>query len=242
MKRRKQLAQHHTATHIINSAARRVLGSHINQSGAKKTVEKAHLDITHYQSLTDNDLKKIENEANKLVDENIPIRTSFLSRDVAEKKYGTDIYQGGAVPGKELRIVDIPEVDVECCGGTHVHRTKDIGKIKIIKSSKIQDGIVRITFVAGEAAKKEESKEVCVLDEAAELLGCNCNQIPGRAKELFGLWKKVVKKKKKVESKELVSDEEYDGDVVSATAMILKTQPEHIVKTIKRFKDELEKG
>jgi regulator of protease activity HflC (stomatin/prohibitin superfamily) len=61
--RRMQLAQHHTATHIMNAAARTILGNHINQAGAKKTVEKAHIDITHFQNLTEQEIQKIEQEA-----------------------------------------------------------------------------------------------------------------------------------------------------------------------------------
>ncbi|MBI4145990.1 alanine--tRNA ligase [Candidatus Woesearchaeota archaeon] len=111
--RRLQLAQHHTATHMVNAAARIVLGPHVNQAGAKKDVDKAHIDITHYESLTDEQLEKIELEANKIVTKGVKTELTFLPRADAEKKYGMAIYQGGAVPGKELRIVNIPGVDVE---------------------------------------------------------------------------------------------------------------------------------
>ncbi|MEM4248367.1 MAG: alanine--tRNA ligase-related protein, partial [Candidatus Nanoarchaeia archaeon] len=85
-KRRIQLAQHHTATHIINAAARRILGPHINQAGAKKTEEKAHLDVTHYQAIAQEELKKIEDEANRIVKENIKINLMFMPRNEAEEK------------------------------------------------------------------------------------------------------------------------------------------------------------
>ena len=65
LQRRLQLAKHHTATHIVNAAAKKVLGSHINQAGAKKDIDKATIDLTHYQSITDEELQKIEEEANK---------------------------------------------------------------------------------------------------------------------------------------------------------------------------------
>ena len=146
--RRKQLAQHHTATHIVNAAAKRVLGNHINQAGAKKTEEKAHLDVTHFRNISEEELEKINKEANKIIKEAVPVRSSFMSRSSAEKKYGMGLYQGGAVPGKEIRVVEIPEVDVEACGGTHLKNTQEAEEIKILKSSKIQDGIVRITFTS----------------------------------------------------------------------------------------------
>jgi alanyl-tRNA synthetase len=243
--RRKQLAQHHTATHIVNAAAKRVLGSHINQAGAKKTEEKAHLDVTHFRNISEEELEKINEEANKIIKEAVPVRSSFMSRSAAEKKYGMGLYQGGAVPGKEIRVIEIPEIDVEACGGTHLKNTQEAEEIKILKSSKIQDGIVRITFTSGKAAEKEEAKEEGILEKTAKLLGVEVSQLPGRAQELFDKWKKArkaVKKGNKIDQKELElkSKEKFDGDVLAKIAEVLRTQPEVIDKTISRFLKELE--
>ncbi len=243
--RRQQLAQHHTSTHILNAAARKVLGNHINQAGAKKDVDKAHLDITHFANLTEEEIKKIEKEANRIVQEKIPVYLSFLAREEAEKRYGMRIYQGGAVPGKELRIVDIPGVDVECCGGTHLHTTGEAGTITIIKSSKISDSIVRLTFTAGEASQKEQQTERQLLDQVARLLHVSLENIPGRAEELFTKWKlakKALSQQKNIERKdlELCSSSSFSGEILERTADILKTQPEHVPQTIGRFLRELE--
>lgn len=240
LKRRIQLSQHHTSAHIINAAARKVLGNHINQSGAKKSFEKAHLDITHYQSLSEEEVEKIENEANKLIERKIKVESEFVDRDVAEKKYGMRIYQGGAVPGKKLRIINIHGIDVECCGGTHLLNTSETRLIKIIRSVKISDAVVRIEYKAGEAALEEISKEKKVLRELSKILDCEINEIPGRAEELFTKWKDKVKKGKQVEVN-LKSHIKFKGDIVLETARIFKTQPEHLVKTARRFKEELEK-
>ena len=227
------------------------MGPHINQAGAKKTEEKAHLDITHYQSLSKEEIDKIEEEANKIVHEDINTRLMFMPRGEAEHMYGMEIYQGGAVPGKLLRIVEIPEVDVECCGGTHLHSTGEVGKIKILKSTKIQDGIVRIEFVAGKKAEEISGKEGNVVGEASKLLGVEERYLPSRVEELFSAWKKASKLlKKKKEGKEisleeneslkLFKKEEFYGDTLTEIASRLKTQPEHVLKTIIRFKKELD--
>jgi len=158
--RRNQLMQHHTGTHIINAAARKVIGKHINQAGAFKAEEKARIDITHYEALTKEQEQKIEEEANRIVESSIKVKKDLMPRNVAEKEYGMGIYQGGAVPGKNLRIINIIGTDVECCGGTHANNTSEVGKIKILRSTKISDSIVRIEFVAGEAAKKEEERNI----------------------------------------------------------------------------------
>lgn len=161
-KRRLQLAQHHTATHILNGAARKLLGEHIWQAGAEKTLEKARLDITHYAPLSPGELAELERLANGVIARDLRVESYVLRRDVAEARYGFRLYQGGAVPGRELRVVKIGDLDVEACGGTHLHRTGEVGAIKLIGSTKIQDGVVRIEYVAGEAAKRymKEEKDV----------------------------------------------------------------------------------
>jgi len=245
LQRRLQLAKHHTATHIINAAARKVLGTHINQAGAKKDIDKATIDLTHYQSITDEELEKIEKEANKLIKESIKVHSNFLPRTEAEQTYGMNIYQGGAVPGKLLRIVNIEGVDVEACGGTHLHNTSEAEEIKILKATKISDGIVRIYFTAGEAAQKEKKGENQILEGAAKLLNVEINQLPPRVNELFEKWKlakKAAEKKKQINLNqlELKSTEIFEGNLLDKICEILKTQPEHVLKTIKRFLSELE--
>jgi len=159
------------------------------------------------------------------------------------------IYQGGAVPGKLLRIVNIDGVDVEACGGTHLKNTSEAGVIKILKTTKISDGIVRIYFTAGEAAQKEKKEEWQILDEASILLNVKIEHLPAKVNELFEKWKiarKAVEKKKKINLKELkltsTSTDEFKGNVLDRVCEILRTQPEHVVKTIKRFLNELEES
>ena len=243
--RRLQLAQHHTATHIINAAAKKVLGPHINQASARKTVEKAHIDLTHYQRVSEEEVEKIEKEANKIVKEKVNLNKSFMSKEEAEKKFGMYIYQGGVVPGQTVRIVEIPGIDVEACGGTHLNNTADAGKIRIIKTTKVSDGVIRIVFTAGSAAEQFEQQETEVAEKVAKILGVdNIKQVPTRAEELFSKWKKLKKIKKKgrefdPKEFELTSTEEYEGDVLAKTAEILKTQPEYVPKTVQRFLSEL---
>ncbi|MBU2559794.1 hypothetical protein KKA03_02775, partial [archaeon] len=149
--RRKQLAQHHTATHIINGVAKELLGEHIWQAGAEKTPDKSRLDITHYAALSQKERQLIQDMANEIVARNIPVESKIYPRDVAERMFGFRLYQGGAVPGKELRVVKIGDLDVEACGGTHLKSTKEVEHIEITGSTKIQDGVVRIEYVAGRA-------------------------------------------------------------------------------------------
>jgi alanyl-tRNA synthetase len=147
--RRKRLQRHHTATHIINGSARKVLGNHIWQTGAHKAADIARLDITHYADLTQDELERIELLANETVLSGTKVQSTFMERNVAEKRYGFRLYQGGAVPGKEIRVVRIGDFDVEACGGIHCKNTYDVGAIKILRTKRIQDGVVRLEFVSG---------------------------------------------------------------------------------------------
>jgi alanyl-tRNA synthetase len=187
--RRLQLTQHHSATHIVNAAAREILGSHINQSGAKKTLTKAHLDITHFESLSEEIMDKIEARANEIVRKNYGSKNRFMNRTDAEKEYGMRLYQGGAVPGTDIRVVEIPNIEVEACGGTHVHSTGEVGTIKLIKSQKIQDGIVRLSFTAGKATDVLLQQEKEIHENVAKILECSIDKTVGRAQELLEKWK-----------------------------------------------------
>ena len=153
-KRRDGITKNHTSTHIINTSARSVLGSWVWQHSAFKEEDHARLDITHHSALTDNDVIKIEQTANSIIEKSIPVKIENLDRGTAEQKYGFRIYQGGVVPVKSVRIVSIGDLDIEACGGTHVANTSDIEEIKITKTKRIQDGVVRIEFVSGNNAKE----------------------------------------------------------------------------------------
>ena len=170
LERRTQLAQHHTATHILNGVSRELLGEHIWQAGAEKTLEKARLDITHYEALSPETLQRIETRAQEVIRQDIEVESRIYPRDEAEARFGFRLYQGGAVPGRELRVVKINELDVEACGGTHLHRTGEVEALKLIGSTKIQDGVVRLEYVAGEAARRYMARERRIFDRALEVI------------------------------------------------------------------------
>ncbi|HHI03986.1 MAG TPA: hypothetical protein ENL45_00380 [Candidatus Woesearchaeota archaeon] len=115
----------------------------------------------------------------------------------------------------------------------------------MLRAVKIQDGVVRIEFVAGERAKEEIDKKKGNLGELSKILNVDEARIPARVEELFTKWKKAkkaLKKRKQIPKQELElkSTEKFQGDILTKTAEILKTQPEHLVKTVKRFIEELE--
>jgi len=190
--RRKRLTQHHTATHIINYACRKVLGNHVWQHGACKTPEKAHLDITHYENLTEEEIEKIESVANEAVGRNLRVIVENLSRTEAERRYGFSIYQGGVPIGREIRIISIDDIDHEACGGTHCRTTGEVGKIVVLDWNKIQDGVVRLTFAAGDAAGE-------IMSEDKKIVETLCGMLHAREDELVSKIEELLERRRKLE-------------------------------------------
>lgn len=191
--------RHHTATHIVNESAKSVLGNHIWQTGAQKSTDRARLDLTHYKRITDDEFREIELLANRAVMKNQPVFIDWMDRVEAEKQYGFVLYQGGVPPGKEIRILRVGN-DVEACGGTHVSNTGLIGPIKLIKTERIQDGVERIEFSAGEAAVKRMQERDELLNKSSEALRVSPEQLPDTVNRFFDEWKDFKKENERLKA------------------------------------------
>lgn len=192
-KRRVQLKAHHTGAHLLNAASKELFGRHIWQAGAHKGEDKAHLDITHFRKISREELNQLELLVNAFIQQNVPVQVSFMPRNKAEEKFGFSLYQGGYVPGKELRVVQVEGIDVEACGGTHVSRTGEIGAFKIVKREGVQDGIERIVYVAGEAAIRHSHQQEKLLEESAQNLNVPVPDLPKATQRFFSEWKEQKK-------------------------------------------------
>ncbi|MCX8166678.1 MAG: alanine--tRNA ligase [Candidatus Micrarchaeota archaeon] len=194
--RRLRIMKNHTGAHLLHAAAVRVLGQHVWQYGAHKDENKAHLDLTHYKKITQEELKKIEYLVNTWIVQNLKVTKTVMKRNEAEEKYGMTLYQGGYIPGKELRIVkieSIDEIDVEACGGTHVNSTGEIGFFKIIRRETVQDNLERIVFACGIAALEFAQKQEALLKESATVFSVEDERLPITCNRFFNEWKQKDK-------------------------------------------------
>jgi alanyl-tRNA synthetase len=222
--RRRRLMRNHTATHIVGHAARQVLGDHIRQAGAQKGLDRSRLDVTHYERISREDVKAIERVANGIVREDVPVKQEWLDRNDAQARHGFDLFQGGIPPGTQVRVLTVGE-DVQACAGTHVARTGEIGTIKILGTERVQDGVERISFAAGDAAIEATQRVEDALYDAADVLDVDPEAVPETAARFFEEWKERGKRVE--ELKEQLAEARASGggggeevDVGGTTAVI----------------------
>jgi alanyl-tRNA synthetase len=196
--RRYSLMKNHTATHIVNGAARRVLGQHVWQFGTQKGINRSRLDISHYRRLTLEEIHKIETLANQVVLQHIPMETSWMPRNEAEKLYGFRLYQGGAIPGKKIRVVKSGDWEVEACAGTHVKNTGEIGFIKIVHSERVQDGVERLDYSVGVPALKATQENEQLLWKLSEILNAPLEKLDNTAEKLVKELKEANAERRKL--------------------------------------------
>ena len=192
-RRRWRHMRHHTATHLVGHAARQVLGDHVRQAGAQKSTTSARLDLTHYESVTREQINRIERIANEYVMANEAVSPEWIDRNEAETDYGFDIYQGGIPEGEQIRLIHTDD-DTQACGGTHVSYTGEIGTIKILGTERIQDGVVRLTYAAGDAAIEAVQETEEALFAAADVLDVEPQAVPETAARFFEEWKERGKR------------------------------------------------
>jgi alanyl-tRNA synthetase len=167
------LMKHHTGTHVINGALRKLFGEHIWQAGSQLSLNEARFDFSHYKPVSKQEQEQVENMANKFIRKGATVEKKVMNRNAAEKEFGFRLYQGGVPPGDSIRVLNIPDIDVEACGGTHLNNINEIEKIRVIKFERIQDGVNRVTFAAGKMADKHLIKEEQIYEKIVKLLDSN---------------------------------------------------------------------
>ncbi|WP_456391480.1 alanine--tRNA ligase [Nitratifractor sp.] len=153
---RRQIAKHHSATHLLHAALRDILGEHVTQAGSLVEAERLRFDFSHPKALSAEELRRIEAWVNDKVDRAIPTRTEVLPIEEAKKAGAMALF--GEKYGDEVRVVKMGEASIELCGGTHVHNTAEVGLFLITKESGVSAGVRRIEAVCGRAAQREVQK------------------------------------------------------------------------------------
>ena len=189
--RRTSIRGHHSATHLLHEALRRVLGDHVAQKGSMVGPDRLRFDFSHPKPISPDELATIEEMANRLVLQNEPVVTKLMAVDGAVASGARALF--GEKYGDEVRVVSmgtdresgLPKAfSVELCGGTHVGRTGDIGLVALLSESGVAAGVRRLEALTGETARRHLREESVALDEMAGILKAPVVELPARVASL----------------------------------------------------------
>ena len=216
--KRQHTAVHHSATHLLHAALRKVLGTHVAQKGSLVNADYLRFDFSHFAKMTDEEIQQVEAIVNEKIRENVPVIIRELPKEEALKLGAMALF--GEKYGDVVRVVMMdPTYSVELCGGTHVGHTGDIGFFKIKSEAAVAAGVRRIEAVAGVAAENYVQQQLHEL-QAAKLLLKNPKEF---AKAIEGLQAENSLLKKEAEK--------WEAKALNALANELVQQQENINET-----------
>lgn len=195
--RRNAIRRNHTATHLLHAALKRVLGEHVHQAGSSVGQESFRFDLTHFEKITDEEIREVEQIVNIEIIKNTDVVPDIKSYDEAKKEGAEALF--GEKYGDIVRVLTISDFSKELCGGTHVYRTGDIGLFKIIEESSLAAGVRRIVAITGKEAVKYVQNQSKTLNQLQDILHTSHGNIVDRTKTLIEQKKdleQVVKKQK----------------------------------------------
>ncbi|MDK2126831.1 alanine--tRNA ligase [Parachitinimonas caeni] len=242
--RRQATARNHSATHLLHAALREVLGKHVVQKGSLVNSERTRFDFAHPQAVTAEEMARIEQIVNHVIAQNYAISATLMSYDDAIRAGAMALF--GEKYGDEVRVLKMGEFSTELCGGTHVHRTGDIGFFKIVGEGGVASGIRRVEAVTGEGALQHIQAQEREYRAALGLLKAQPGEVAHRIEQLQAdartLEKELAKLKSKLAGSQvdaLVSSAvEVDGIKVLA-AELPDADADTLKDSVSKLKDQL---
>jgi alanyl-tRNA synthetase len=169
VEKRKNTAIHHTATHLMHAALRKVLGTHVQQKGSLVNYENLRFDFSHFSKMTSEESQKVEKLVNEKIRENVPVIIKEMPKEEALKTGAMALF--GEKYGEKVRVVIMdPEYSIELCGGTHIGNTGELGIFKITNETAVGAGLRRIEAVSGKAAEDFINQNLSQLQSLRESL------------------------------------------------------------------------
>jgi alanyl-tRNA synthetase len=197
--RREATRLNHSATHILHSVLREVLGSHVKQAGSLVTPDRLRFDFTHTSPVKDDMLERIEGIVNAHIRENAEVTTQEMSLNEALKSGALAFF--GEKYGERVRVLKMGNFSTELCGGTHVNRTGDIGLFKLKAEAGVASGVRRIEATTGEGALEWVRQREQILKEVSSILKGSEEDAAERVEKLLALQRELEKQVVQLQSK-----------------------------------------
>ncbi|ADA67489.1 alanyl-tRNA synthetase [Thermotoga petrophila RKU-10] len=191
-KRRESTMRNHTATHLLHAALKKVLGDHVRQAGSLVAPDRLRFDFTHFKGLSSSEIEQVEDLVNEWIMEAIPVEVRYTSYEEAVKSGVVALFTEKY--GDVVRVVEVPGVSKELCGGTHVKNTGQIGLFKIISEESVSSGVRRIEAVTGFSALELLRNQKKLIDQLKEILGAREDELTDRVLSLREKVKELEKK------------------------------------------------
>ncbi len=240
-------ALHHSATHLLHAALRRVLGDHVQQRGSLVGPDRLRFDFTHFEPLSREQLREIERLVNREIRENHTVETRIMDLEDAKASGATALF--GEKYGEQVRVLRMGGFSTELCGGTHVRAVGDIGLFKISSEGGISSGTRRIEAVAGERALDFVDDEEDRLARIAELLKGGITDADGKVAQLVERSRKLEKELEQLKSRlasaagSNLADQTVDVDGVKVLAARLEgADPKSLRDTVDQLKNKVGSG
>ena len=228
--------RNHTATHLLHAALRQVLGPHVKQSGSLVAPDRLRFDFAHFSSVTSAQLEEIERIVNRHILRNAPVQTEVRSTEEAIASGAMALF--GEKYGDRVRVVSVPGVSVELCGGTHVRATGDIGLFVITEEGGVAAGVRRIEALTGEGAVAWAQQQRARLTAVLEGLSTTADQAPEAIQRLQADARRLAREVDQLKLKlALGGGERSSGAAGDQDAQVVAG-----VKLIARRVEGLEKG
>ena len=168
IERRKAIQRAHSTTHLLDAALKKVLGDHVHQAGSLVEPDRLRFDFTHFEAISPEELRQVEELVNDAILEGYPVVTEVLPIEEAKKKGAVAMF--GEKYGETVRVVEMSDFSVEFCGGTHVDNTAKAGPFRIKSESSVASGVRRIEATCGKLSLKAMESSQGVLSRAAQFL------------------------------------------------------------------------
>ncbi|MFR7349137.1 alanine--tRNA ligase [Peptoniphilus sp.] len=174
-KRRNNIRRNHSVTHLLHKALKEVLGTHVNQAGSLVRDDYMRFDFTHFEAISSEDLKKIEEIVNEEIYKALPVDTIITNPEEAAKLGAVGLFEEKY--GDIVRVVKMGDFSIELCGGTHVKNTSEIGMFKILQEGGISSGVRRVECITGPAVYKYLNENLAQIDRISKLVKANKSEI-----------------------------------------------------------------